>query len=156
LRWLDEDSILSLKALFEATWIEPDSRRREYAWSILRGDVAKGWERLVQFLTSIKDSGMQGTARLPAVGQESPVEQAFAYLLKNHNRALHCPNPDGPAPYFFATKQNQRYCSEMCAQAGRKLAKLKWWNETGREQRQNKKKAGTKRRKIQTRREING
>jgi hypothetical protein len=33
------------------------------------------------------------------------------------------------APFFIAGDLRERYCSETCAQEGKRLAKLRWWNE---------------------------
>jgi hypothetical protein len=56
-------------------------------------------------------------------------EAVFYYLRRHIDHARHCGNPDCPAPYFFATKKGQKYCSEECAGPAQRAAKLKWWNE---------------------------
>ena len=40
-----------------------------------------------------------------------------------------CRNPSCPAPYFFASRRDQLYCSNACAGPAKKAAKLKWWHE---------------------------
>ncbi|MGO9863041.1 MAG: hypothetical protein ACLPLR_05480 [Terriglobales bacterium] len=57
------------------------------------------------------------------------LEAAFYYLGQHVEHAQHCANPDCPAPYFFATKKGQKYCSPECAQPARRASKLRWWNE---------------------------
>lgn len=59
----------------------------------------------------------------------TPVEAAIFHLRHNRKRALHCPNPECPAPYFFATKKGQKYCSPECAKPAQREAKRKWWDE---------------------------
>ena len=39
------------------------------------------------------------------------------------------------SPFFIADDLRERYCSETCAQEGKRLAKLRWWNKNrGKEQ----------------------
>jgi hypothetical protein len=59
----------------------------------------------------------------------TPLEALVYYFRRNGDHALHCPNPDCPAPYFFATKKGQKYCSEKCAEPTQRAAKLRWWHE---------------------------
>lgn len=59
----------------------------------------------------------------------TPVEAAIFYLRRNHKRALCCPNPDCPAPYFFASKKGQKYCSPECAKPSQRESKRRWWDE---------------------------
>jgi hypothetical protein len=59
----------------------------------------------------------------------TPVEAAIFYLRGNRKRALHCPNSDCPAPYFFASKKGQKYCSPECAKPSQREAKRRWWAE---------------------------
>jgi hypothetical protein len=61
--------------------------------------------------------------------QPSPLEAVFHYLWQHMEHALHCANPECPAPYFFATKKNQKYCSPECAEPARRASKLRWWND---------------------------
>lgn len=55
------------------------------------------------------------------------VEAAIFYLRHNRNRALHCPNPECPAPYFFSSKKGQKYCSPECAKPSQRQSKRQWW-----------------------------
>jgi hypothetical protein len=59
----------------------------------------------------------------------TPVEAAIFHLRRNRKRALHCPNPDCPAPYFFASKKGQKYCSSECAKPSQRESKRRWWAE---------------------------
>jgi hypothetical protein len=47
------------------------------------------------------------------------------------DRMRYCLNPECPAPYFFAKKRRQRYCTEECAGAGQRELKRVWWAEHG-------------------------
>jgi len=57
------------------------------------------------------------------------IEAAIFHLRQNRKRALHCPNPDCPAPYFFASKKGQKYCSPECAKPAQRESKRRWWAE---------------------------
>src|SRR5262249_30721012 len=81
--------------------------------------------------------------RLIPPPKELPVEQAFDYLLKHHRQARYCPNLNCPAPYFFAKRHTQRYCSSSCAQSGERETKRKWWAEHGADWRKAQKQAAT-------------
>ncbi|HEX3740050.1 MAG TPA: hypothetical protein VHV29_10025 [Terriglobales bacterium] len=57
----------------------------------------------------------------------TPVEAAIFYLRQNRKLALHCPNPDCQAPYFFRRKKGQKFCSTECAKPSQKESKRIWW-----------------------------
>src|SRR5262249_19174616 len=57
----------------------------------------------------------------------TPVEAMIFHLRQNQKRALCCRNPECPAPYFFASKKGQEYCSTECAKPAQRLAKRRWW-----------------------------
>ena len=61
--------------------------------------------------------------------------------------ALHCGNPNCAAPYFFATRKGQKYCTDSCAAYGQRLAKSRWWAEHGEEWRKKRRVKKTKRAK---------
>ncbi len=54
-------------------------------------------------------------------------EQAMDLFHRVAAQAKRCPNPDCPAPFFFASRTNQRYCSEKCAAVGQRDQKRNWW-----------------------------
>jgi hypothetical protein len=57
-------------------------------------------------------------------------EAAMFYLQTQLTDKLRrCPNPACPAPYFFATRKGQKFCSAVCAEPAQREAKRKWWNE---------------------------
>jgi hypothetical protein len=57
----------------------------------------------------------------------TPVEAAFFHLQRQAHRARHCRNPECPAPYFFASKHTQIFCSTPCALPTQRASKRKWW-----------------------------
>lgn len=128
-----------LSSIFRATWVEPDAKVRQWAWAILRTDLARV-SYPGPYLEMVNESGQ---TRLPKPPPHLPLELAFEFLLKHHNRARHCPYAECPAPYFFAKRHTQRYCSEKCAQSGEKETKRKWWSEHGTAWRKERKLAAT-------------
>jgi hypothetical protein len=56
------------------------------------------------------------------------IEAAVIHLQRS-SKALRCPNPTCSAPYFFATKQGQKFCSPECATPSRRESKRRWWHE---------------------------
>lgn len=72
------------------------------------------------------------------LGPPRPFEQALTYLLNSGKRSRHCKNPDCAAPYFFAGRRNQKYCSEDCALLQQKAYKRRWWQQNGKKWRENR------------------
>lgn len=60
----------------------------------------------------------------------TPFEAAM-FHLQTHlaDKIRRCPNPTCPAPYFFAVKRAQKFCSTSCAEPAQREAKRRWWNE---------------------------
>jgi hypothetical protein len=58
-------------------------------------------------------------------------QRAIYQLFRQSSRAKICGNSDCPAPYFFATKATQRYCSDKCAELFQREWKRRWWAEHG-------------------------
>lgn len=129
-----------LRNIFRATWIEPDAKVRQWAWAILRTDLARV-SYPGPYLKIVNESGR---TRLPQPPPHLPLETAFEFLLKHHNRARHCFYADCPTPYFFAKRHTQRYCSEKCAQSAEKETKRRWWSEHGTAWRKGRKLAATR------------
>lgn len=55
------------------------------------------------------------------------VEQAIYFFQRKARRARRCANVECPAPYFFAKKRNQRYCTDDCAIPAALAVKRRWW-----------------------------
>lgn len=115
---------LSLHERVQMVWHAPDLRRKRYGvfltwyWALLHSDILAA-----DFLLKVPS-----VLLLPPLG---PLEIALDYLLLNSDRTRFCLNPDCPAPYFFAKRRSQKYCSEDCAQLAKREAKLRWWKEHG-------------------------
>ena len=82
-----------------------------------------------RWLFNVMDSDQVHAARTDGPPPRSEFEDIAFHLQKNLDRALQCPNPECPAPYFFGKEKGQRYCSPDCAQYGQRESKKKWWRE---------------------------
>jgi hypothetical protein len=72
---------------------------------------------------------LTGLLLLPEVPL-TPFEAAMFHLqTKLVDKPRRCPNATCPAPYFFATKKGQKFCSTVCAEPAQRESKRKWWNE---------------------------
>jgi hypothetical protein len=107
-------------------WDQPDPRTRE--WGV--------------FLLLLLVRGEAGSRHLTVLGfpgplpPPTPFEKALLWFVDVRDRARHCPNPDCPAPYYFATRRSQKYCSDRCALPAQREFKRRWWAEHGAERRQ--------------------
>jgi hypothetical protein len=72
---------------------------------------------------------------------QTPFEQAAFQFHRVAARARHCNNFDCPAPYFFARRKGQKYCTPKCAGVGEREAKRRWWHENKHRIRKPKRKA---------------
>ena len=126
---IDKIALPYFTDMFRALWVEPDAQTRQWGWAIFRTDLARSGHSGEPHLSLRDNDG--GWIRIPPPPEALPIEQAFEYLLKHHKRARYCASPDCPAPYFFAKRHTQRYCSEMCGQNGERETKRRWWAEHG-------------------------
>ena len=127
-----------LSCLLQSGWDAPTLRER--AWFF---QDAESFSRFLG--AKDEERGLWGTSYLPdgspdscysityqyvkPPAQPTRLEAAFHYLGQHMEQALHCANPECPAPYFFATKKSQKYCSPECAQPAQRASKLRWWND---------------------------
>ncbi len=106
---------------FQSVWDSPDLWTEVWRWVWLRAMVAK-------------IHGVESDKNDPP--PMSPFEASMLYFQQNIHSALHCGNPDCAAPYFFAKRKRQKYCSDSCAAYGQRQAKSRWWAEHGEEWRE--------------------
>ncbi len=140
--------LLQLRAIIQAIWTQPDARRREWNGAVLRTLLAMP---PINDMKSKFRAGDSLAMILPEPLPESPIETAMDYLLKSHQKARKCENPECPAPYFFGLKASQRYCGEACAEHGQREAKRRWWNEHGDKWRNNQKKQSSRKKATKKR-----
>lgn len=73
------------------------------------------------------------------LGPARPFEQVLEYMLTHSDKMRFCGNTECPAPYFFAKRRSQKYCSEACALPAQQAHKRQWWAEHGEEHRESRK-----------------
>src|SRR5215216_7331050 len=100
-------NVLSLRTVVRKVWVEPDLRTKRYGVFLLWK-----WAMYPGFL----DGAYIGVPSMPTtLPPPTLFEQSLQYLLDAADLAHYCSNPDCPAPYFFARRRSQRYCSDACA-----------------------------------------
>jgi len=72
----------------------------------------------------------------PSLGR---FEIALCYCLHSVDRLRVCQNHECNAPYFFAKRRSQKYCSDICALPAQREFKRRWWAEHGEAQRRSRK-----------------
>jgi len=112
-------------------WEDPNPRRRELLILGLRDYVNALRKPLPQRVHRLVLVAYWGEPQDPE--EPTPLEQALIYLLKSVAKLRCCPNSECPAKYFFASRQNRRYCSEKCAQIGEREQKRDWWSIHGKD-----------------------
>jgi hypothetical protein len=118
-----------LKWLLRFAWDARDARGREFiVLRLLRMDPAS-----VLWLLR------PGSNSLP-----SPLMQVLRHLFKLADRMRHCGNPDCVAPYFFAARRSQKYCSDACSLPSQREFKRQWWAEHGSQRRKARKHGPTR------------
>jgi hypothetical protein len=124
-----------LRNWIRSAWLARDERTKRWLlYPLLDTEmyVSKGrapWLSTLCFLETPIDVSL---------GPPRPFEQALTYLLNSAKRTRHCKNPECPAPYFFADRRNQKYCSEDCALPEQRAFKRRWWQQNGKKWRENR------------------
>jgi hypothetical protein len=124
-----------LRETLRRMWKEPDVRTRDWIAYNLR------FYELVRVDFALVNPEVTGRQLPPP----TPFEQCLLHLGKCADRARYCANPSCVAPYFFARRRSQRYCSDACAVPAQQEYKRRWWDEHGNEWRSKRKKARRKR-----------
>ena len=60
-----------------------------------------------------------------------PCGKILLHLIKNAELTRYCGNPECPAPYFFAARRSQKYCSTDCSEPAQRASARKWWRKHG-------------------------
>jgi hypothetical protein len=128
--------------------IDPDEQESQWIWA-LHHHLCRVWDQPDQrtrewgvFLLLLLTMGEAGSRHLTLLGFPDPLppptlfEQALMWFVDVRDRARHCPNPDCPAPYYFAKRRSQKYCSDSCALPAQREFKRRWWAEHGSTRRQ--------------------
>lgn len=128
---LEQLLLLYLRQLARGMWRAVDVRDRYEGWFILRSDLARNDRFYLDLSNWWTDDSLR--VRLPPPRSPLPVEHAFEYLLVNGTLAFYCQNESCKAPYYFAQRHTQRYCSADCAAEGKRETKRRWWAAHGAE-----------------------
>jgi hypothetical protein len=68
-----------------------------------------------------------GEKRIKPNPHSLPTVLACACAFHADHLAM-CRNVDCPAPYFIASRRDQKFCTDVCALPAKKAAKLRWWH----------------------------
>jgi len=79
-----------------------------------------------------------------SLGPPTPCEQLIQQL---RGRTCRCRNYDCSAPYFWAKRSSQKFCSEECAGPFQRQSKRTWWAKHGKEWRRSRVAKGKKEKK---------
>jgi hypothetical protein len=123
----------SFRDALRALWLAPDFRTKE--WGVFR---------LIDQAVIVDTHPVDGM--LPATfnivdGHVAPLppstalEGCLRYLLRNAQTTVVCANSECPAPFFFASRKSQKYCSPDCALPAQRSYKRKWWANNGKQRR---------------------
>lgn len=115
--------VLPFREELRSVWRIPDWRTREWRVFKLREAIIK--HDPFPFAT------YNAIAAMEPIPPLTPFEQTLLHLLKSVDRARCCGNPDCPAPYFFAKRRSQKYCTDACSKPAQREFKKRWWAEKG-------------------------
>lgn len=119
-----------LREFLRKAWISSDTRERDwylfelreiYNQMARRGKMSLRERQQDDLAVEVSDPRYSP----PPIG---PLEAALFYFQRIGHRARYCLNKECSAPYFFATRKGQKYCSEKCALPAQQEAKRKWWH----------------------------
>lgn len=110
-----------LRKMVQRIWREPDLRTQEWLVFRLRQNELIAIEPRFSALEAFD-------VRMPP---PTRFEQCLRYLLRSANRLRYCDNEECAAPYFFAKRRSQKYCSDPCSLPAQRKFKLRWWSEHG-------------------------
>ena len=137
--------LLTARDLLRRAWTAPETRHANWYLFRLRVLYADALRR-ERAVRDAADTSAPREGEIPGAipatadqakrlleGLEPPaiteIEAALFYLHRNLRRALYCPNPECPAPYFLSTKKGQKFCSPECAKPSRLDSQRRWWHE---------------------------
>jgi hypothetical protein len=130
------DPLLALRNEARAIWREDDLETKEWRVYWLRGDPTMS----ASFLATL-DPHMRPTF----------FDKAVLHLLKSASRLRCCRNPECAAPYFFARRRSQKYCSEDCTLPFQRDYKRRWWHKSGNQWRKSRARKATHKTRHPTR-----
>ncbi len=126
--------LIPLRNAIRTIWSLPDLRAKQFGvHEILKQFLLRG-DRRFRF-TPAGES--YSDAFSDSLGQPTPLEWILRELIaeRAHHLAHVCRNDECANRYFFATRRDQKYCTEECAKPAQREAKLNWWNRSGKKRR---------------------
>jgi hypothetical protein len=122
-------------------WKAPDIRTKQ--WGVLR----------ILDETTFQEDGSgkylwpywSNPGAVASLPPQTAFELALEYLIRPNVHTHVCANRDCSAPYFFAARRDQKYCSEICARPAQLEFKRRWWKKNGRAWRRKKAKVRPRR-----------
>jgi len=118
--------LLPLREAVRAIWRAPDLRSKVWGlFRIFQDFFFPGDRGLVR--TPLSGLGGEFRKLMP----QSLLEQMLLQLLKSADLTRYCGNEECPAPYFFATRRSQKYCSSDCSEPAMRQQKRRWWADCG-------------------------
>lgn len=130
--------VARVQQFLRLAWDAPDLRTREWLIFKTRDQYYFHTVRLPLFEARVGPDPAAGNLSQQsdeeyAASIQAPPFVPFEQLMYRFQRmadlAFHCGNPECPAPYFFAKKKSQRFCSEDCSAPAKREAKRRWWRE---------------------------
>jgi hypothetical protein len=130
--WSEDDLLqrywlLPLRDAIRAIWEAPDSLVKQWGVFTILANYFTFGNRIL-FIGPV-----QGPLELSSysAGPPGPCGRILLHLIKNAERTRRCGNPECPAPYFFAARRSQKYCSTECSQPAQRESERKWWSKNG-------------------------
>ena len=130
--WSEDDLLqrywlLPLRDAIRTIWEAPDLLVKQWGvFTILANYFTFGYRSL--FVGPVR-----GPLELSTyiTGPPGPCGRILLHLVKSADLIRRCGNPECPAPYFFAARRSQKYCSAECSQPAQRESERKWWNKNG-------------------------
>jgi hypothetical protein len=130
------DIVARVQNFLRLAWDAPDLRSRE--WYIFKARME--WHQLTTFAPLWEKRILQGGTPVNQLTDQefslyihppplTPFERVMWHFHRIAEKARHCAHPECPAPYFFAAKKGQKYCSLECSAPSQRDQKRRWWQE---------------------------
>jgi len=135
--WLMVDGV---QRYLRPAWNTTDPREREWLIFQARQDYFRVRVAIPCAIVRCETEGIDPAEHAAVFGNRvdaelmktpplTTLERALYYFQRHSGRARRCANPECPAPYFFASKKGQKYCTSKCSAPSQREQKRRWWRE---------------------------
>jgi hypothetical protein len=131
-RTTGKDALMAFRNQLRFTWDISDLRKKEWRCFWLRR-YAQLFSCDPRVVPGLRDRLSDDEPP----SEFSPIDQCLLFFIRNARTARHCADQDCSAPYFFASRPKQKYCSTACAKPAQKAYKQRWWKKHGKAWRKN-------------------